>query len=216
MDDIHIWFRVLTAILWALAAIFWVVFRIVKRRQLRRELIERAQRDFEKGAAYLAREYGPLGRTTDEILSHDDKEINVLGALCHRIGEKEAMRGESSLTEAEKRLCAVYELEGQVGNGGFDQYFFNSSGGNAEMALVGLKDMGAADAAAILERAMAVFPGGKPPTDRKSRWKAMDRIASRSAPAWQTCDSEFYQKGQDTYELCLAYARTKRTEIVLP
>ncbi|MEW6304801.1 MAG: DMP19 family protein [Verrucomicrobiota bacterium] len=181
-------------------------------------MLEQAQVAAQRMAAYAEREYGPLGSTTDEILSHenDDKKGNVLGALFYRIGLKAESRGESSLTETERRLCAAHGLDGEVNNGGFDQYFFNSTGDAAETALAGLKDMGATAAAALLERAMAVFPGGKPPVDRERRQEEMEKIESRSKPVWDQCDREFYDCKEDISELCLAYARKKRAEIVLP
>jgi hypothetical protein len=169
-------------------------------------------------AAYALREYGPLGSTTEEILSHenDDKRRNVLGALFYRIGQKAESRGEGSLTETERRLCAAHGLDGEVNNGGFDQYFWNSTGNDAEAALAGLKDMGATAAAALLERAMAVFPGGKPPADRERRQEEMKQMESRSKPVWDQCDREYYDCKEDIDELCLAYAKKKRAEIILP
>lgn len=219
-------YRIVVIALTAMACVIVGIVKLigaVKGRQARKErregviqaLVDRGRTDSAKWASSRVKEYSPLGQTTDEILSHDD-EVNVLGALCYRIAEKEATRGESSLTDTERKLCAVYQLEGQVANGGFDQYFFNSTGATAEIALAGLKDMGSTAAAAILERAMAIFPGGKPPTDRQSRWKAMSRIASRSESVWEECDGEFYDKEEDTYRMCLAYARKKRAEILLP
>ena len=68
----------------------------------------------------------------------------------------------------------------------------------------------------LLERAMAVFPDGKPPTDRQRRQEAMDRMESRSKPVWNKCDSEFYDQKEDIGELCLQYAKKKRAEIILP
>jgi hypothetical protein len=167
---------------------------------------------------YFERQYGALGKTTDEILSHENPTngFSVLGALHWRIGQKVEARGESSLTDTERRLLAAYWVEAEVNNGGFDQYFFNSAGDNAEAALAGLKDMGAAGAAALLERAMAVFPGGKPPADRFKRQEVMQQIAAQSRPVWEKCDSEFYKPKESIGDLSLAYAKKRRAEIVLP
>ncbi len=164
------------------------------------------------------KKYGPLGKTTDEILSHerDDKKDDVYFALLWRIGQKIDRNGWDHLTDTERRLVAVQALEGEVLNGGFDQYFFNSTGNDAEVALAGLKDIGAKIAASLLERAMAVFPGGRPPADRQQRWKAMDQIKSSSKPVWEKCDDEFYKFQEDLSQMSLAYARTNRAQIILP
>jgi|GEM_PF-1410906 len=181
-------------------------------------MVEQARVAAQRMAVHAQQEYGPLGSTTDEILSHenDDMRRNVLGALFYRIGQKAESRGESSLTETERRLCAAHGLDGEVNNGGFDQYFFNSTGDSAEVALAGLKDMGAVAVAALLERAMAVFPDSKPPADRERRHELMQEMESRSKPVWDQCDSEFYDCKEDIDALCLAYAKKKRAEIVLP
>jgi len=76
--------------------------------------------------------------------------------------------------------------------------------------------MGAVGAAALLERAMAVFPGGKPPADRFKRQELMDQIASQSKPIWSKCDDEFYELKESISDLSLAYARKNRADIVLP
>lgn len=192
--------------------------RTKQQKALIQAMLDQAEVVAQRMAAYAQREYGPLGSTTDEILSHesDDKKGNVLGALFYRIGQKAESRGESSLTETERRLCAAHGLDGEINNGGFDQYFWNSTGNDAEVALAGLKDMGAVAAATLLERAMAVFPSGKPPADRQRRHEEMKKMESQSKPVWDQCDREFYDCKEDIDALCLAYAKKKRAEIVLP
>lgn len=167
---------------------------------------------------YFEKQYGAMGKTTEEILGHENatNAFTVLGALHWRIGQKAEARGEHSLTDTERRLLAAYWVEAEVNNGGFDQYFFNSAGDNAEAALAGLKEMGAAGAAALLEQAMAVFPGGKPPADRFKRQEVMQQIATQSKPVWEKCDTEFYKPKESISDLSLAYAKKKRAEIVLP
>ncbi|MEQ2005950.1 MAG: DMP19 family protein [Limisphaerales bacterium] len=164
--------------------------------------------------AYFEKQYGALGKSTEEILGHENatNAFTVVGALRYRIGQKP----ESRLTDTERRLLAAYWVEAEANNGGFDQYFFNSAGDNAEVALVGLKDMGAAGPAGLLERAMAVFPGGKPPADRFKRQEVMQQISTQSKPVWEKCDSEFYKLTERISDLSLAYAKKKRAEIVLP
>jgi hypothetical protein len=110
----------------------------------------------------------------------------------------------------------VYWLDGEVHNGGFDQYFFNSAGNVSEAALAGLEEMGAVGAVSLLERAMGVFPGGTPPADRQRRRQTMDKIRKKSKSVWSQCDDEFYELKEDLGQLALAYAKKKKTEIVLP
>jgi len=170
-----------------------------------------------KAAALMEQHYGAFGKTTDEILSHENatNRALVLGALVWRINQKSEARGEGSLTDTERKLSAVSLLEAEVANGGFDQYFTNSAGNDAEVALAGLNAMGATGKAAIMERAMAVFPGGKPPAERSKRQKVMQQIEEKSESVWEKCDNEYY-KLKDIFDVALAYAKKKKAEIILP
>ncbi len=180
--------------------------------------LDQSKRLSESLASYSEKTYGSLGNTAEEILSHesDDNKQHVLPALSYRIAQKVGERGWERLTGTERHLLAVQSLEAEVFNGGFDQYFFNSTGDDAEVALAGLKEMQATEAAVLLERAMAVFPGGKPPTSRTARWKVMDEIESLSKPVWNKCDNEFYHRKEDLGQLSLAYAKKNRAQIILP
>jgi len=78
--------------------------------------------------------------------------------------------GFESLSEAEKLYFAVGVLEGEVYNGGFDQYFFNSSGADYLYAEKGLLAVGAAEALELLRQAKELlFPTTVVPVDTKTR-----------------------------------------------
>src|SRR5438093_490965 len=181
-----------------------------RRASIREALLQQAQQAGASLAAFADKGYGQLGTTTEEIFSHEDSKI--LGALNYRIGQKP----ETRITETERRLVAVHWLHGEVHNGGFDQYFFNSAGNDSKAALEGLREMGAPAAAALLERAMGVFPGGQPPLDRQERQQVMDKVRTQSKSVWHQCDDEFYELKEGLTRLSLAYAKKKKAEIVLP
>jgi len=72
----------------------------------------------------------------------------------------------------EKAYFAVCLLEGEVYNGGFDQYFSNSSGDHYNLALHGLEAMGATHSADLLkEAARTLFGTNCPPDDQSERWR---------------------------------------------
>jgi hypothetical protein len=58
----------------------------------------------------------------------------------------------------------VGALVAEVNNGGFDQFFFNSSSDRTPDILRALELIGASKTADILKRAAAKFPGGMPPS----------------------------------------------------
>ncbi|MDD1508909.1 DMP19 family protein [Pseudomonas sp. CNPSo 3701] len=94
----------------------------------------------------------------------------------------------ASFTPEEKLYYAVSVLEGEVYNGGVHQFFSNSSGALYEETVEGLKELGATQALALLQRAAQVlFGSNQPPVDRHERWQAMpfypeDEVAT--PPAW--------------------------------
>lgn len=91
----------------------------------------------------------------------------------------------------------VEELEAQVNNGGFDQYFFNSSGGNAAATLDALDAVGAHKTAAIVRRACARFPGGMPPSDWNERQDVLLSTVSPDSEAFEDDDDAFYKYEED-------------------
>ena len=165
-------------------------------------------------AAMLEREYGPLGKTTEQILANEKtyEAVTVVGALVYRIRAKPAER----LSVIERRLLAVYWLKEEVDNGGFNLYFAGPMGDGSALALQGLRDMGAAQIAKPVQKAVAVFPGGKPPADHDKRVKVMETIKRRSQGVWGSCDDEFYLREEGLAPLALAYAKKNRSAIVLP
>ncbi len=123
--------------------------------------------------------YGHLGKTTEEILGHagTERPVMILAALNYRIRQKRDRRGESSLSTVEKRLWVLSQFDLAVGNLEFMGYFNSGTANDAPVALEALKVIDATNAVAILQRAMAVFPSGKPPSDARKRGKSSSRLA---------------------------------------
>ena len=67
--------------------------------------------------------------------------------------------GLRSLSEVERQYWAVGCLSGEVYNGGFEQYFHNSSGSTYNDALKGLEAMGAQASLILLQKAKQVVFG---------------------------------------------------------
>jgi hypothetical protein len=65
--------------------------------------------------------------------------------------------GYEELPDVEKKYFAVNCLSGEVHNGGFQQFFFNSAGAYYREALAGLEEMGAHDCLKLLQKAKQVW-----------------------------------------------------------
>lgn len=165
-------------------------------------------------AAMLEREYGPLGKTTDQILGREatHEPATIVGALVYRLRAKSLEK----LTLVEKKLLAVYALKEEVDNGGFNQYFAGPVGDNATLALQAFRDMQAAQLSKTMQKALSVFPAAKPPVDHAKRAKLVEGMKRRAQGVWGNCDDEFYQREEGLAEVALAYAKKNRAQIVLP
>ena len=94
-------------------------------------------------------------------------------------------------SRAQVALC-MHKLEAEVNNGGFHQFFLNSSGELVPETLQALSAIGATGTKHLLERAVAVaFPSGYPSdvSEVASRLSDFDDVADQLEPL----DAAFYR-----------------------
>jgi hypothetical protein len=114
-----------------------------------------------------------------------------------------------NLSVPQKNFYFNQNLEREVNNGGFHQFFFNSSGEFAHETLESLKEIGAQTTAEWIRRAIDEFPGGKVPTDTEERRELMLKLWPESEnEVWEELDQKFYTYEDDLNALNLAYIRT--------
>jgi len=95
------------------------------------------------------------------------------------------------LSEPRRIVLIADQLESEINNGGFDQFFLNSSGDGAYAAPSSLRALGHTTAAGLAERANSQFPVG-PPRHRPHRMAQMDDLPDSARETWSELDSEFY------------------------
>jgi hypothetical protein len=113
----------------------------------------------------------------------------------------------SKLTKPQKLFYFNQNLEREINNGGFNQYFFNSSGDNAHETVISLKAIGADKTADILQKAIDQFPDKKVPKDRDERNVILEQIEETSNDVWDGLDQEFYQYQDDLNTLNIEYVK---------
>jgi hypothetical protein len=119
----------------------------------------------------------------------------------------------SALTPAEQVFRAVWEVESEINNGGFNQYFFNSSGALVPYGASALRAIGADAMASILERAIeAVGPGIDWEDDDKRRAHICD-LTGDVVEALEGLDQEFYAYPDNLTGLLYEYTRKHADEI---
>jgi len=120
--------------------------------------------------------------------------------------------GFDRLSDAEKNFVAIWTLEADVNNGGFDQYFFNSSGDYAFHAPKALKAIKAEAAAAIVDSANAIFGVAGPPRNRDERQKALERLSERERTLG-LLDQRFFEYPDDLQGLLEAYVESQGSQL---
>ena len=119
---------------------------------------------------------------------------------------------QSSLSNIEKNVIYIENLEREVNNGGIDQFFSNSSGNYAHETVTALEEIGAQKTSDLLKKAISVFPDGDVPKDREKRREVMEEIEDDSEDTWNELDDKFYEYEDDIPSLILSYIRSNRKE----
>ena len=133
-----------------------------------------------------------------EFLAEDDP-IAVLGRLIvGKVFDNPSKEEHVEVLSAHARsLYFVETLEGEVLNGGFRQFFSNSSGKYAHETLVALREMGALRAAVLLEKAIDAFPDKRVPVRRRAR---NDALETANPEIFDALDAEYYRLEKSTGE----------------
>jgi hypothetical protein len=143
----------------------------------------------------------------ETLLSSDNTDNSII-ELDNFIGELCAYGDEmETLTEPQKLFYYIQCLEREVNNGGFNQYFINSSGKFAHQTIQSLKRIGANTTADILQKAIDQFPDKKVPQDRDERNELVEQIEATANEVWNELDQQFYQYADDLNTLNLHYVK---------
>ena len=108
-------------------------------------------------------------------------------------------------TLPQKIFSALWSVESEVNNGGFSQYFFNSSAETASFVVEALETIGAPKTADICKRAIAAaFPGGLPRTPETIRVVAAD-FSDEILEKLEPLDQGFFKYPHSLTDLLFAY-----------
>lgn len=107
----------------------------------------------------------------------------------------------SVLSNAERIFYITQTLEMEVNNGGFSQFFNNSSGDFSNELVGAFTAIGANTTAAICQKAIDAF-GCDIPTDRDERQEMLDELESdKLDEIFEECDNAFFAYEDDLNEL---------------
>jgi hypothetical protein len=145
-----------------------------------------------------------------EVLAKEDGTAFAI-ALSDLVFPRYDRDGFASLTPAEQVALCVDDLEREINNGGFDQFFWNSSGDHAHETVRALEAIGALQAAQIVREAIACFPGAIVPVDRDQRTVVvMPALPGPVREKWGALDGRFYDYPDDLTALLRRYVEANR------
>ena len=149
----------------------------------------------------------------DILAISDDTKFAI--SLGDAMFKRETEVGFDRLTGAERVALCVNALEREINNGGFDQFFFNSSGDHARQTLEALNAIGAPQVASMLSRAIAVFPDSAPSSDRTKRQAQLDALDQAKRDSLGDVDQEFFAYPEPITELLRVYVESHASEFHL-
>ena len=142
-------------------------------------------------------------------LTDETEKIIAIGELIgNKIGENNSLE---NLTESEKTFVYVDILEREVNNGGFDQFFYNSSGEFTHEILEAYQKIGADKTADLINRAIKLFPTLPVPKNWELRQEILLEKESNSE-LWNELDSEFYKYEDNISDLIINFVKKNKSD----
>jgi hypothetical protein len=122
-------------------------------------------------------------------------DVALVMEMKDRIMDKRITRGTRSLSDPQRTFWLVDQLYGEVNNGGFHQFFLNSSGNCALQTVQALKEL-ESPLLDVYTKAIALFPASTPAEDRAVRNAQMSAIPNELG-AWDPLNHVFFADGLD-------------------
>jgi hypothetical protein len=138
----------------------------------------------------------------------------IVTGLESQMGEDLAQEAEvlDDATRGQAAIYALWVVDGEVNNGGFEQFFFNSSGALMDEAIAGADLVGARAQGRILRQAASVYPGGDVPEDREERDRILQSLAASAERTLGSLDGRWYAGDRELERRMVAYVEAHPDE----
>jgi hypothetical protein len=162
----------------------------------------------------LDNEFVKFGRTVAEVMKHHGRasDVDLNANIGFILLDKEERRGIGAFTRGERFVAAVQGMIREVHNGGWDQFFRNSSGAFAFDLLPALEAIGAPKNLSIAQRALKAF--GQPRSlSEQDRWDHLAKVTrDGDENPWHALEDEFYEYPEDLDAMLLRYIASHPAE----
>ena len=157
------------------------------------------------------------GQTTDELIALEGqyRVDSIVAAFEEALLRQEDRLGADALTTAEWTILAIEAMEREVNNGGYDQFFRNSSREHAAILVEALRSIRCPQVADISRRAIDALQLDGPPTPDRIE-AALDEDRGGRDAELGALDDEYYAAGEDIAGNLFAFIRQHADQIRLP
>ncbi len=124
---------------------------------------------------------------------------DAYGVVWH-VYEQKGIKG---LSKPQLYYLTLWQLDAEVRNGGFSQYYFNSTGDLAGYAIEAAQAVDASELAGIIQKANALFGKKGPDPDRDKRMRQLSKIDLEEL---QELDTQYYECSEHLSELLPRFA----------
>lgn len=151
------------------------------------------------------------GQTLEELIALE--KTHRIDSLVLAMEAALDQRVETTLSQEERVILAVEALEREVNNGGYEQFFMNSSQAYADEVESSLRAIGCPKQADIAKRAVGALKiKGKVTPSAIER--ALTRGGDKLAAELSGCDEAFYTQRENIAEQLFKYVKKNRKNIL--
>lgn len=156
------------------------------------------------------------GQTTDELIAlQDEYRIDSLVLAFEQAIEQKSERvGKEGLSHEELVVLAIEALEREVNNGGYGQFFFNSSSEYTPIVVDALNRIGCTETGALTQKAIDAL-GIDGPIDVEAIEHVMDEESEERDDRLNACDDRYYEIAGDLADPLFEFIKRNRNKIDL-
>jgi Domain of unknown function (DUF4375) len=156
---------------------------------------------------------GYSGESVDELIALEGKyrTDSLVLAFEEAMDQKSARVGENKLSPEERIILAIEALEREVNNGGYGQFFVNSSSEYGPIIFEALRRIGCPKTAEITHKALKIVQGA-PLINEKIEDGTWEENEERHE-ALGKCDSLYFERPENIEESLFAFIKANRAKI---
>jgi len=151
-----------------------------------------------------------------DVTSDDELLFTVFENLAVKLEGANKHETFLMFSKARQAAYAIWLLEAEVNNGGFNQYYYNSSGQYAELTPGALQLIGANKFANLVSKANKIYE-----TENKKITEHLDGTVEGFSESYDEnplneLDTEFYElyKAEDLHKLQVDFIRNNKSEFI--